>query len=236
MKLHPSIRKLLGLRNAISDAEGLRIWRSRTKNLCKPCWELKYCPYGPLVEDFPLPPIPLADAEEHNDYLRSVLKTGRFPDGSELDPKRRSMFIKMVRSFRKSEHPLKIPEVVNDASCRVFGHLCPVFFAAEPLTETKDRRTHSRTIPREVMLKVIRRDGQICQKCHQPVPDNLVEFDHIIPFSKGGASTVGNLRLLCYDCNRSKSDALNEILSENPIEHLYDLQSKGKKEKKKRRN
>jgi len=21
---------------------------------CKPCWELKYCPYGPLVEFFPL--------------------------------------------------------------------------------------------------------------------------------------------------------------------------------------
>jgi hypothetical protein len=24
------------------------------KAVCKPCWELKYCPYGPLVEDFPL--------------------------------------------------------------------------------------------------------------------------------------------------------------------------------------
>jgi hypothetical protein len=23
--------------------------------VCKPCWELKYCPYGPLVEFFPLP-------------------------------------------------------------------------------------------------------------------------------------------------------------------------------------
>jgi hypothetical protein len=21
--------------------------------VCKPCWELKYCPYGPLVEFFP---------------------------------------------------------------------------------------------------------------------------------------------------------------------------------------
>ena len=24
--------------------------------VCKPCWELKYCPYGPLVEFFPLSP------------------------------------------------------------------------------------------------------------------------------------------------------------------------------------
>jgi hypothetical protein len=32
------------------------------------------------------------------------------------------------------------------------------------------------------MLKVVRRDGQICQKCNQPVADDEVEFDHLIPF------------------------------------------------------
>ena len=26
-------------------------WEKRVKAICKPCWELKYCPYGPLVED-----------------------------------------------------------------------------------------------------------------------------------------------------------------------------------------
>ncbi len=29
-------------------------WEKRIKAVCKPCWELKYCPYGPLVEEFPL--------------------------------------------------------------------------------------------------------------------------------------------------------------------------------------
>lgn len=29
-------------------------WDKRIKRVCKPCWELKYCPYGPLVEQFPL--------------------------------------------------------------------------------------------------------------------------------------------------------------------------------------
>lgn len=33
-------------------------WRRRVKAVCKPCWELKYCPYGNLVEDFPLPEEP----------------------------------------------------------------------------------------------------------------------------------------------------------------------------------
>ena len=29
-------------------------WDKRVKAVCKPCWEIKYCPYGPLVEHFPL--------------------------------------------------------------------------------------------------------------------------------------------------------------------------------------
>jgi len=30
-------------------------WAKRIKAVCKPCWELRYCPYGPLVEHFSLP-------------------------------------------------------------------------------------------------------------------------------------------------------------------------------------
>jgi 5-methylcytosine-specific restriction endonuclease McrA len=233
MKLHPAIRTLLGYAGKISDAALLKLWRNRTKNLCKPCWELKYCPYGPLVEDFPLPPLTLAETENHNDYLRECLKTGFFPDGNKVDKQRRRFFEEQLHSFRKSDYPDKIPQVIEDASCKVFGHLCPVYFTAEPLTETKDRRRHSRNISREVMLKVVRRDGQICQMCFEPVPDNKVEFDHIIPFSKGGPSTVGNLRLLCFDCNRKKRDSLSEILSENPIEHLFHIKKSASKKRRK---
>jgi hypothetical protein len=32
-------------------------WDRRVQAVCKPCWELKYCPYGPLVEEFPVPEI-----------------------------------------------------------------------------------------------------------------------------------------------------------------------------------
>jgi hypothetical protein len=233
VKLHPSIRKLLDSTGKLSDAVLLKLWRNRTKELCKPCWELKYCPYGPLVEDFPLIPPTLAETENHNEYLRECLKTGFVGDGRKIDRQRRRFFEEQLRSFRKADYPDKVPQIIEDASCRVFGHLCPVFFAAEPLTETKDRRRNSRNTPREVMLKVVRRDGQICQLCFEPVRDNEVEFDHIIPFAKGGPSTADNLRLLCYDCNRKKRDSLSEILSENPIEHLFDIRKSARKKKRK---
>jgi 5-methylcytosine-specific restriction endonuclease McrA len=63
------------------------------------------------------------------------------------------------------------------------------------------------------MLKVVRRDGQICQACQQPVRDDEVEFDHLIPVARGGPVTADNLRLLCRPCNRAKRDSLSELVS-----------------------
>ena len=221
--MHPSVKKALGYAARDRDAPLLRDWKKRTSRLCKPCWELQYCPYGPVVEDFPLLPVLRFEAKAHNEHLRSYLASGRLADGRKLDHQRREFFEQEVSAFRASDYPEAIPRVLSEASCLVFGHVCPVFFVAEPLTETKVRRTHARSIPREVTLKVVRRDGQICQKCHKPVPDPEVEFDHVIPFSKGGRSTVDNLRVVHRECNRKKSHSLREFLHPKPIEHLWEL-------------
>ncbi|WP_408962540.1 HNH endonuclease [Pseudanabaena mucicola] len=50
-------------------------------------------------------------------------------------------------------------------------------------------------------MEVWRRDSGQCVKCSSR--ENL-EYDHIIPVSKGGSNTTRNIELLCEACNRSK--------------------------------
>jgi hypothetical protein len=177
--------------------------------VCKPCWELKYCPYGPLVEFFPLSPASFSLTEIrriHSEVTAGFVKGRNRNEAKILSEVERFLWSEpsqwqYIKRFDSTE-----------LACNVFGHICPVFLTAEPFTETKEGRHVSRHIPRAVMLQVVRRDGQICQKCHKPVPDDEVEFDHEIPFSRGGPVTAANLRLVHRRCNRTKSDSLAELL------------------------
>lgn len=60
-----------------------------------------------------------------------------------------------------------------------------------------------RHIPIEVKKKVWYRDKGKCQSCGNT--ENL-EFDHIIPISKGGSNTEKNIQILCWRCNSLKRD------------------------------
>lgn len=61
------------------------------------------------------------------------------------------------------------------------------------------------SIPRDVVDAVYRRDGARCVYCGST--ENL-QLDHIIPFSKGGATSLENLQLLCQKCNLEKSNKI----------------------------
>ena len=63
----------------------------------------------------------------------------------------------------------------------------------------------TRTIPHDVKTAVWQRDLGRCIQC---AATSYLEFDHDIPFSKGGASTVGNIRLLCRRCNLAKGNRI----------------------------
>ena len=67
--------------------------------------------------------------------------------------------------------------------------------------ELQKQIEHPRYIPSHVKREVWRRDQGKCVECGS---QNRLEYDHIIPVSKGGSNTARNVQLLCEQCNRSK--------------------------------
>lgn len=59
----------------------------------------------------------------------------------------------------------------------------------------------TRSISQEVKAEVWQRDGGKCVECSE---SHYLEFDHIIPLSRGGATSATNLQILCRGCNRAK--------------------------------
>tara|TARA_R110002051_G_scaffold306149_1_gene376540 strand:+ start:47 stop:784 length:738 start_codon:yes stop_codon:yes gene_type:complete len=68
-----------------------------------------------------------------------------------------------------------------------------------------DSTSKSRRISQKVKNQVWNRDNGKCIECGS---NEKLEFDHIIPFSKGGSNTYRNIQLLCENCNRVKSNKI----------------------------
>ena len=68
-----------------------------------------------------------------------------------------------------------------------------------------ERAKRREPIPDDVKMFVWKRDGGRCVKCESR---EKLEFDHIIPLSKGGSNTARNIQLLCEKCNREKGGDL----------------------------
>jgi len=71
----------------------------------------------------------------------------------------------------------------------------PALPRVKPVREARER------IPYDTRIFVWNRDGGRCRHCGST--ENL-QFDHIVPYSLGGANTAENVELLCGDCNLGK--------------------------------
>ena len=209
--LHPSLLRCLGIEDGITVDEIMRFFSMRTRWACKPCWELKYCPYGPLVEQSPLLPPDRESATAHNEYLKNCLETGTMWTGQALDGNRRKYFIECVSNFDIEQYPMNIPEILREMQCDIFGHICPVVFVGEDATETSEARRRGRYIPFDVKMRVARRDNVTCQECGKPLRDNEIEFDHTIPVSKGGSSDEGNIRVTWFKCKIGRASCRERV-------------------------
>ncbi len=132
--IHLKIKELLGFNSSDSDETILKKWRERVLNRRKPCWDLKYCPYGELVEQFPLLPPSKNYAITHNEYLKKCLASG-ISNGKELDEKHRMFFKESISEFNPDDYPEENPPEIEDWTCEIFGHICPVVYSAENFAE-----------------------------------------------------------------------------------------------------
>lgn len=59
-------------------------------------------------------------------------------------------------------------------------------------------------IPQNLRRRIIDRDGVYCVYCDEDLTNAEIHMDHVIPESKGGATTYHNLQVTCRKCNLAK--------------------------------
>ncbi|MDO5332148.1 MAG: HNH endonuclease [Bacillota bacterium] len=84
------------------------------------------------------------------------------------------------------------------------------------IIDDKENRKNSKEYQRSIMSSslrydVLNRDNFRCTICGRTARDGVkLVIDHIVPVSKGGKTTMSNLRVLCEECNLGKSDKYDE--------------------------
>lgn len=73
------------------------------------------------------------------------------------------------------------------------------------------KKKENRSISYRLRYMILDRDRYMCRACGASPSDDArvkLEIDHIIPWSKGGDSSPGNLQTLCSICNNGKGNLL----------------------------
>jgi len=63
-------------------------------------------------------------------------------------------------------------------------------------------------ISRRDLNRALQTAGHQCTYCKTSLAHAPLEWDHILPVSRGGRHSIGNLAPVCRSCNRSKSGSL----------------------------
>jgi hypothetical protein len=81
-----------------------------------------------------------------------------------------------------------------------------------------ERNLSIREFSNSVKTTVYNKQNGVCPHCGKQYPIEDMQADHIIPWSKGGKTTIDNCQMLCNNCNLNKSD-----LTSTPTTETADL-------------
>ena len=73
------------------------------------------------------------------------------------------------------------------------------------------------TMPKCSRKGIFERDQNICQYCAKRFSDKELTLDHILPKSRGGTNTWGNLVAACKKCNQRKGDKTPKEVGMTPL-------------------
>lgn len=101
----------------------------------------------------------------------------------------------------------KMMQAVDSKESIEFRHkiLMTSFLSFCPELEPLDPQ---RTFTQEQRLTLFRKYNGICQKCGAEIKWGEFHADHVVPFIKGGKTTIANGQLLCAACNLAKTAKL----------------------------
>jgi hypothetical protein len=108
------------------------------KDVVKPCKLCGFCPYGQLVEEYPLPPMTRAEEIEWIENIKKKQAEGAYDEENKVNGlplMTREEAQKHIDEFNPNDYPENPDEQMEKMSCSVFGHCCPVFFQMELFAE-----------------------------------------------------------------------------------------------------
>lgn len=90
-------------------------------------------------------------------------------------------------------------KTIEDLYIEELNHLHPY----NAMQRAKYRhRMYANLFTRDVRKKLLTKES-VCAICKSA---DRLNIDHIIPVSKGGRNEINNVQILCFKCNRKKSD------------------------------
>jgi superfamily II DNA or RNA helicase len=72
-----------------------------------------------------------------------------------------------------------------------------------------------RKFSRQEVWRAWQRQGNVCNLCGRGIPFDLIVGDHIVPWIRGGPTTLQNLQALCGSCNLRKGSDPQEVAAEH---------------------